>query len=319
MREVRQEAWHYPAANGEGDVFARVWLPSGQPQAVVQIAHGMSEHSGRYDGFARFLSGQGLVVVANDHAGHGQSAQGHLGSFSAKAGGFDDSVKDLHRLFELAEKNCGTLPRILFGQSMGSLMAALYAERYGKDLTALVMSATPSAINFSKVFQLLAAGIAATRGQLARSPLLERLTGSVQGMTEEEKTQARSWLTRDVEKIREFNNDPLCGFDYSAGGYHTMLKAYHHVNAKTWGRQMPDIPILITAGADDPSSGKGAGPARFVEQLTRTGHARVELKLFEDARHELVNELNREEIYACLCSWFLRQLPPQETERTEQQ
>jgi len=190
---------------------------------------------------------------------------------------------------------------------MGSLMAALYAERYN-DLSALILSATPTAIKYSKVFQFLAAMIATTRGQLAASPLLEKLTDSVKDMTEEEKMISRSWLTRDEEKIREFNRDPLCGFDYSAGGYHALLKAYHHINAPGWGIKIPDIPILIVAGADDPSSGNGSGPVQLTERLTKTGHKQVELRLFKDARHELVNELNRQEVYTFLGNWINQQL-----------
>ncbi|MCL2529820.1 MAG: lysophospholipase [Coriobacteriia bacterium] len=306
--QIATEEWSFPASNGEGEIFARAWLPP-EPKAVVQIAHGMSEHSGRYDEFARYLCGLGFAVVANDHAGHGLSAQGHLGSFSGKAGGFDCAVEDLSNLFTLAEKNLGIsiLPRVLFGQSMGSLMAALYAERYD-DLSALILSATPSAIQYSKVFQFLAAVIATTRGQLARSPLLERLTGSVKNMSEEEKMQARSWLTRDEDKIREFNSDKLCGFDYSAGGYLALLKAYHHVNAKNWGQQIPNVPVLIVAGSADPTSGNGKGPMHFTEQLTKTGHKQVELRLFNHARHELINELNHQEIYTFLGNWINQQV-----------
>jgi len=318
--QIAAAEWRFPASNGEGDIFARAWLVP-EPRAVVQIAHGMSEHSGRYDEFARYLCGLGFAVVANDHAGHGQSAQGHLGSFSSKAGGFDSAVDDLFNLFEQAGQK-GTVPlsqngtkepspfvppRVLLGQSMGSLLAALYAERYN-DLSALILSATPSAIRYSGVFQFLAALIATTRGQLARSPLLEKLTGSVKNMTEDEKMQARSWLTRDEDKIREFNNDPLCGFDYSAGGYLALLKAYHHVNAKNWGQQIPDIPLLIVAGSADPTSGNGKGPVHFAEQLTKTGHKQVELRLFKDARHELINELNRQEVYTFIGNWISQQV-----------
>jgi alpha-beta hydrolase superfamily lysophospholipase len=186
-------------------------------------------------------------------------------------------------------------------------MAALYAERFD-DLSALILSATPSAIKFSGAIQLLTGIIATTRGQLARSSLLEKLTGTVAHMTDEQKTQARHWLTRDTDKIKEFNDDPLGGFDYSAGGYHAMMQAYRHVNAKNWGAQMPDIPLLIVAGEADQSSGFGKGPRHFARQLAKTGHSQVELKLFEDARHELVNELGRQEIYAFLTSWINQQV-----------
>jgi alpha-beta hydrolase superfamily lysophospholipase len=304
--EIKQDQWRFPASNGEGDIFAHAWLPE-KPIAIVQIAHGMSEHSARYDEFARFLCLHGFSVVANDHAGHGQSAQGHLGAFATKAGGFDCSVEDMHRLFLHAEEKIGKLPSIIFGHSMGSILAALYAERWG-ELTALVLSGTPAAIKFSRLCSLIADCICAARGHHARSPLLERLTGSVANLPPEEKERKGAWLSRDIEKIREFNNDPLCGFDYSAGGYSAILHAYHYMNSNKWGWRTPDIPILVVAGTDDTASNTGKGPAKYATRLTKTGHTHVELKLFPECRHEIVNELNRQEIYAFLCNWFTDKL-----------
>jgi alpha-beta hydrolase superfamily lysophospholipase len=305
--EVKQEQWRFPASNGEGDIFARSWF-SEKPTAIIQIAHGMSEHSARYNDFANFLSLHGFCVVANDHAGHGQSAQGHLGAFATKAGGFDFSVKDMHSLFLLAEEKIGKLPRLLFGHSMGSILTALYAERWG-ELSALALNGMPSAIQFSRLLTLIADCISSARGHHARSPLLERLTGSAVNLPPEEMERKRAWLTRDIEKIREFNNDPLCGFDYSAGGYSAMLHAYHCINSKKWGQNIPDIPILVVAGADDTASNMGKGPVKYAKQLTITGHKHVELKLFPECRHEIINELNRQEIYAFLCNWFKDSLP----------
>ncbi|MCL1847980.1 MAG: alpha/beta hydrolase [Coriobacteriia bacterium] len=305
--ETRRELWRFAASNKEGDLFAHAWLPKA-PRALVQIAHGMSEHGARYDEFARFLSSHGFCVIANDHAGHGLSAQGHLGAFSAFAGGFDCAVKDLHGLFGLAEERLGQLPRLLFGHSMGSVLAALYAERFA-GLSALTMSATPAAIGFSHLFQFLAGTIATTRGQLASSPLLERLSGSAANLPLAEAEHAREWLSRDTEKVREFCKDPLCGFDYTAGGYYTMLRGYHHINTRSWGQGIPDIPILVAAGTDDSASDFGKGPARYAAQLLRTGHTQVELVLFEQCRHELTNELNRQEVYAFLTDWFTQALP----------
>jgi len=185
---------------------------------------------------------------------------------------------------------------------MGSILSALYAERYD-DLSALVLSGTP-VIKFSHIFQFLAGLIARTRGQLTRSPLLEKLTGSAANLSLDEAESARTWLTRDAQKIREFCQDPLCGFDYSAGGYYTMLRGYHDINSKTWGKNIPDIPILVTGGAEDTASGSGNGPAHYAAELTQTGHTQVDLQIFPDCRHEILNELNHEEIYTYLCDWF---------------
>jgi len=304
---INNEEWRYASSNGEGETFARAWLIE-NPVAIVQLSHGMSEHSGRYDEFASFLCSSGFSVVANDHVGHGLSAQGQLGSFASKAGGFDFSVSDLDKLFALAEERIGALPRILFGHSMGSILAGLYAERY-QGLCALVLCGTPYAIESSRMFALIAGFITAFRGQKAESPLLERLTGSIRNLPPEEKIRERYWLSRDEETVKAFTEDPLCGFDYTAGGYATMLKAYHYMYGPKWGRLIPDIPILVTGGGSDDKSGNGEGPKGYYEQLIKTGHSRVELKIFSDMRHEILNEIGREEVYDFLRDWFLDKLP----------
>lgn len=301
-----QELWDFRASNGEGAIIARAWIPD-SPLAVVQIAHGMSEHSGRYYDFARFLNAQGFAVVANDHAGHGLSLQGHKGAFATKAGGFDYSTNDLHRLFLHAEEHLGTLPRILFGHSMGSMMAALYAERY-PGLTALIISGTPYGIPVSRLFQLLAGLIASMQGQLAASRILELLTGSAEKLPVGDAERARTWLTRDNEKVREFCIDPLCGFDYTAGGYHAFIQGYHAITTREWSRGIPDIPILVTGGSDDTASARGKGPRYYAGQLERTGHTQVELKVFDECRHEILNELNRDEVYGFLHNWLATSL-----------
>ena len=300
--DVKYEEMLFPSSNGEGETFSRAWICE-NPMAVIQIAHGMSEHSGRYDGFARYLCSVGFNVVANDHVGHGLSAQGQLGSFASKAGGFDFAINDLDKLFELSEEKTGALPRILFGHSMGSILAGLYAEKY-KGLTALVICGTPAAIESSHMFALIAGFITTFRGHKAPSPLLERLTGSIKDFTPEEAIREKYWLSRDEEIVKEFTEDPLCGFDYTAGGYATMLKAYHYMYGPKWGRLVPDIPILVTGGAADPKSGNGEGPTGYYKKLLNTGHNHVELKLFEEMRHEILNEIGREEVYEYLGSWF---------------
>jgi len=304
--EIRKEEWSFPAANGEGDIFARAWLVE-NPAAVIQIVHGMSEHSGRYDEFASYLCLNGFAVVANDHAGHGQSAQGHLGAFAKKAGGFDWSVEDMHRLYILAEEKIGPLPLFLFGHSMGSALSALYAERY-TDITALALSGIPYAIKSSRMFQFLAGLISAFRGHHVRSPLLERLTAAATEEPREEGEDERRWLSRDKEKVREFKEDPLCGFEYTAGGYTTMLRSYHYLISKKWGHKVPDIPILFVAGEDDVASDYGNGPRAYAAQLTATGHTKVDVHLFPDCRHEITNELNRQEVYKFICDWFKEKL-----------
>jgi len=300
--EIKREEWSFPASNGEGDIFARAWLIP-DPKALVQIAHGMSEHSGRYEDFAAALCSRGFSIVANDHAGHGRSANGHFGAFAMKPGGFDFMVEDLRRSFERAETQTGKLPRVLMGHSMGSMLAALYADRHD-DIAALIMTGAPAPIAFSGVAILYTGWITRRRGYLARVPLVEKLSGSTKGLSGEVLEQKELWLTRDIGIIRDFISDPLCGFDFTASGYNEMLLGFKRVASGDWGKHIPDIPVLIAAGACDSIGGKGKGPERYARQLRATGHADVTLKLFPDDHHEILNELDRNDVYAYILNWL---------------
>jgi len=300
--DIKREQWSFPASNGEGDIFMRGWLIE-KPRAIVQIAHGMAEHSGRYDDFAAALCGRGYSVIANDHTGHGQSANGNLGTFAQKPGGFDFVVEDIARAYEHAEKQIGELPRVLMGHSMGSMLVALYAERYD-DIIALIMTGSPAPVGFSNFAIKIADRKTRRHGYLARSPLLEKMAGSVRGLTGEALERKEMWLTRDMDIVREFIADPLCGFDFTASGFAEMLRGFKRVAAPQWGENIADIPVLIAAGGNDSVGGKGKGPTRYAEQLKGNGHSDVTLKIFQDDHHEILNELDRDEVYKFILDWL---------------
>lgn len=299
---IKREEWSFPAANGEGDIFARAWLIE-NPRALVQIAHGMAEHSARYDNFAAALCEWGYSVVANDHTGHGLSAHGNLGTFAEKPGGFDFVIDDMAQLYELAETKIGVFPRILFGHSMGSMLAALYADRHD-DIIALIMTGCPAPIAFSGLAIRYANWLVKRHGYLTRSRLLAKLAGSVEGLTGEALERKELWLTRDIEIVRAFIADPLCGFDFTASGLSEMLGGFRKVASPDWGKRIPDIPILIAAGGNDSVGGKGKGPALYARQLQSTGHSDVTLKIYYGDHHEILNELDRADVYAFIQRWL---------------
>ena len=301
--DIQRKEWNFPAANGEGDIFVRAWLTE-NPRAIIQIAHGMAEHSARYDAFAAALCSWGFSVVANDHTGHGQSAHGTLGTFAQKPGGFNFVIDDMARLFEFAKTEIGALPCILFGHSMGSMLAALYADRYN-DIIALIMSGCPAPIAFSGLAVRYANWLVKRHGYLVQSRLLAKLAGSVEGLTGEALERKEMWLTRDMEIVRAFIADPLCGFDFSASGLSEMLSGFSSVASPEWGKNIPDIPVLIAAGGNDSVGGKGKGPTRYANQLRANGHGDVTLKIFPDDHHEILNELNRDEVYAFIHDWLM--------------
>jgi len=300
--DIRRVEWSFPASDGGGDIFARGWLIP-NPRALVQIAHGMAEHSGRYDDFAAALCSWGYSVVANDHTGHGQSSRGNLGTFAQKPGGFDYVIEDMKRSFGYTKEQIGEYPQILLGHSMGSMLAAIYAERYD-NIKALIMTGSPAPIAFGGLAIRYADRITRRHGYLARSNILEKLSGSTKGLTGEALERKELWLTRDIEIVRAFIADPLCGFDFTASGFAEMLRGFKRVASPDWGKTIPDIPILIAAGGKDSVGGNGKGPERYAKQLQANGHTDVTLKLFPDDHHEILNELDRAEVYEFIRVWL---------------
>ncbi len=166
-----------PSSCGEGDVFTRVWEPDAAPRAIIQIAHGMQEHAGRYDRFALRLAANGWAVYANDHIGHGKSALGHLGTFSRKPGGFAYLLQDMHTLFEFAVSEHPGLPKVLLGHSMGSIASGIFPARFD-DEDILILMGTPAPNVLAGLGACLAGMMARLKGPTAESPLITKLANA---------------------------------------------------------------------------------------------------------------------------------------------
>ncbi|MBK5253751.1 MAG: alpha/beta fold hydrolase [Peptostreptococcaceae bacterium] len=304
---MERKEFYRISSNGEGQVFSRSWVCE-KPWAIVQIAHGMAEYCNRYDEFAEKLVEIGVNVYANDHLGHGMSKQGHQGTFAMKKGGFDYLLEDMNTLFTYAEEKDGKLPKILLGHSMGSILAELYASKY-KDIDGLVLSGTVapnSSVN-------AAIGIAnfhiATHGFTSVSPLLKKLTDF--GKKGDSPMERFSWISSDTNVVKKYVEDEDCGFDFSASANREMFLGLKNVTSKEWAENVPMIPVFIISGSEDPVGNKGVGPKYYYDQLLNTGHDKVTLKIYENDKHEILNEVNREEVYADITNWINEKIKEQ--------
>ncbi len=306
--EVRVTEFRRPSACGEGDLFSRRWdAPGISPKAIIQIAHGMNEHSGRYDRFARLLVEDGYIVYANDHIGHGNSDFGHRGTFSLKKGGFSFLLEDMKTLYQYADQEHPGLPHILFGHSMGSIAAAIYPAR-DPNLALLILMGTPAQNPLGGFGRLVARITSALAGPTKRSQFLIRASEADMGKCASDPMQRNSWLSRDEAEVRKFVEDPLRGEAFSASAYGELLGALHEFGSRNWPKTIPEIPILITAGAADSVGKYGAGPRFYYQRLLDAGHRDVTLKLYEGARHELLNECNRDEVQRDLLAFLDQKL-----------
>ena len=286
------------------------WLPEGQPVALVLISHGMAEHGARYTHLAEALVGRGYAAAALDQRGHGLSIQdGKRGHFSSE-GGWGRVTGDLLEVLEHLKSQFPDRPIHLLGHSMGSYIA----QGFLLDHSHLVQTAILSGSNahppaLSRFGRLVARAEGFLRGQDHPAPTMNRVSF---GQFNRNFRPARTdfdWLSRDPEEVDAYINDPLCGFACTARLWQDLfggLLAIADDQALKGIRK--DLPILIVGGSADPVSA-GSGLQKLQQRLQQAGLSRVELQLYPDARHEVFNETNRDQVVAQLIDWLDHHTP----------
>jgi alpha-beta hydrolase superfamily lysophospholipase len=281
--------------------------PSGPVKAVVQIAHGMSEHAARYDRSATALIRAGYAVYASDHRGHGKTAERpeDYGYF-ADHHGFQRVVDDLYLVNRHIAAQMPSVPRVLFGHSFGSFVTQNYLFTRGDTINAAVLSGTSSGVAKSAKLQLLGAYFERWRiGSRNRSDVIQRFTF---GEYNARFTPARTefdWLSRDPAEVDKYIADPLCGFAISTQAWVDVIGGLIHIeDAKLQARVPKSLPIYIFGGEEDPVGHAGRGPRILAAGYERAGVSDVTLKLYPDGRHEMVNEINRDQVVTDLIAWL---------------
>lgn len=289
-----------------------LWEPAGDPKAIVQIAHGMAEHAQRYDRFAAALTGAGYVVIANDHRGHGHTNPvGADHGYFADHDGFALVTEDLHAVTEAARAAYPGLPVFLFGHSMGSFLSRSYAAAHGAELAGLILSGTAGDSGaLGKVGVGVAQAQARLRGRKHASGLLTTMSF---GQFNKDFKPARTefdWLSRDPDEVDKYVADPLCGNVFTTGFWIDLLGGLNYIHATDTTAKVPtDLPIHLIAGSMDPVGAKTKGVEQVAGQYRKAGVKSVTTHYYIGARHELLNETNRDEVTADVIAWLDAHLP----------
>ena len=305
-------------ANDHSQLFVNQWLPQGTLKAVILVSHGMAEHSARYARLAEQLCNQGYGVYALDQRGHGQTAtHGVLGHY-ADADGWCKVVGDLASLNQHIGQQHPGVPIVLLGHSMGSYIAQAYLLHHSASLHGAVLSGS----NFQPLALYRAARLIARferwrQGPTGRSALLEWLSfGSFNKAFKPNRT-AFDWLSRDPDEVDKYAHDPLCGFRCSNQLWIDMLGGLQQISkASNLAQIDPGLPLLVIGGECDPVS-EGKRLTSLAEALRHAGSQCLELKIYPQARHELFNESNRDEVTADLLTWLAGALSHRRPTRTE--
>lgn len=308
---IREKHFHFTIQGGTVKSHGMCWIPEGKVRAVVQILHGMSEHIERYREFARFLAERGILVVGHDHLGHGGTAAAvkEFGYFAEKDGNAL-MIRNIRRVFQLAKERCPDVPYILFGHSMGSFLARQYLCLYGSELDGAVICGTgyqPMAV--VRLGMAISRAEAALFGWHYRSYLLRLLSfGSYNTRFRPNRTLF-DWLSRDEAVVDRYVRDTRCGFAFTVNGYYNMFLGMSKILRAEDLRRMPqDLPVLFISGEEDPVGGFGKGVRRVERMFREAGMKDVECRLYPEDRHELLNELDKEQVYEDVFQWMERRI-----------
>ena len=310
-----KETFTFRSADGKTMIHAARWVPQGEPRWILQLTHGMVEYIDRYDPFATWLSSLGVLCVGHDHLGHGASV-----TDQKEWGYFDHDhpsgvlVEDMHALRLQTQRDHPDLPYFMLGHSMGSYLLRKYLALHGEGLAGALIVGTgdvaPAAAAFGSG---LCRFISLFRGDHYRSRAVAGLAmggGAYAKFDATGREPQRSWLTRDTAIVEKYYRDPRCTFLFTLNGYRGLFEAVNFAGKKENAARIPaDLPLLLTSGQEDPVGDLGAG-VRRVEALYRAAGIRdLSMKLYPGARHEILNETNRQEVWQDMYDWMEARLP----------
>lgn len=303
---VNVQSFYFSSSDGIHQCYAQEWLPQGAPRTVVQLVHGISEHMGRYDGVARFLSSHGILVCGGDHLGHGKTAQEGERGFFADQDGWALVTEDVHRLRQLQGEKYPGVPYFLLGHSMGSFLTRTFLCRYPGEVDGAILSGTGQESAPLVAFGKLVTGLLSSlRGKQYFSPLVYQLSlGAYNNKFKPARTRS-DWLSRDEAAVDAYLADPLCAFRPSCGMFRDMMGGLQYIaSPRTLSKMDPATPIYIFSGDQDPVGTMGKGVKKVHSYFQKHGTKDLTLKLYPGGRHEMFNETNRQEVYQDLLDWL---------------
>jgi alpha-beta hydrolase superfamily lysophospholipase len=300
--------FRYTSPDGES-IYAIKWRPeqTQQLKGVVQIVHGMAEHIGRYERFAEALCEAGFIVVGNDHRGHGKTAINQEDPiFFHEEEGWQKVIEDIRQLNQIVSEENFNLPIFIFGHSMGSFLTKGYIQNYGAGLSGVILSGTGYMSKWtSAIPKILAKRDVRKYGERHVSQTLAPIIGKLYNRSFQPIRTESDWLSRDTKEVERFIEDPLCGRPLSAGFYRDMMEGMAHMDDPYRVAQVPKyLPIFLIGGDKDPVGGFGKGMKKTKKALEKQEIQDVEMKLYEGARHELLNETIRDQVTKDLIEWL---------------
>lgn len=297
----------FPSSSGLCNVHYYIYSPE-KPRAVLMFSHGMCDHIERYEEFAEFLCKNDIAFVGNDHIGHGNSVSDeNMRGFFGQERGYINMVRDLHRMKLIINKRFADIPHFLMGHSMGSFLARIYLSKYRDRWSGAIIMGTAGGLTGAVPYRKLLDLIERDRGDYYRPKLGSAILMMFNRRIDDRRTPA-DWLSRDDKNVDKFIADPKCNFLFTIAGFRDMLNALLCSNSKAVIENTPtNIPLLFLSGSMDPIGQYGKGVHIAVMKYANHG-CDVNIRIYRDARHELIFELNRDEVMKDIYSFLVKRI-----------
>jgi Lysophospholipase len=305
MDNAANDGFYLKGKDGK-DIYVYRWADAANPRAVVQIFHGVAEHAARYARLAKFLNTNGFIVYADDHRGHGKTAgsQAEVGLIGED--GYNHIVEDEYAIHTQIKADHPGLPVFVIGHSFGSFVAQDFISRYGHDIAGVILSGSAripdTDITFGKIIAVIQK---AFLGERKKSHLLTKLSFGSYNRRFAGEDKNFAWLSRDRAEVQKYVDDPYCGTVFSIGYQYYFFKGLSRLYKPQKVARVPkQLPIFIVHGSDDPVGGYGAYVQKLFQMYKGLDISDLECKTYPGARHEIFNEMNRDEVMNDVLSWI---------------
>ncbi len=308
---MNKNEFYYLSADGKTQIHAVEWIPDEKPKAILQIAHGVTEYILRYEQFAEYLVKKGIMVVGNDHLGHGKSiAKDSEPMYFGPTGSWKWAVEDMYTCTKMIKEKYPEIPYYMLGFSLGSFLLRTYLIEYPGIANAAIIMGTgetpPVQIALAK---FIANKEAKKVGENHTSPMIKKLTFDTYNKFFAPNRTDYDWLCSDNEGLDEYIADPMRGGNLSAGLFREMLSGMKFTSEiKNLKKMNLDTPILFISGDEDPVGEKGKGVIKAYHKFQNIGMKDVEIKLYPKLRHDILHEKCKKEIYEYVYNWIEKKL-----------
>ncbi|WP_352400984.1 alpha/beta hydrolase [Anaerotignum sp.] len=309
---MKKEEFFIPSTDKKHQLHVISWQGDGPIVASLQIVHGMVEFVDRYHEFATFLCQNHIAVIGHDHLGHGLST-----SWDEDLGFFHESqgrnllIQDMYQVTKEVKRRFPNVPNFILGHSMGSFCTRKYLTFFGHELQGAILVGTGDPpISLTRIGKDLAILLEKKHGSHYRSRILDKLSFYGYLRHIENPKTVKDWISRDEEIVSTYVSHKYCSFLFTVSAFKDLFSIISYDTKKIRFDLIPrSLPILFTSGDMDPVGNWGKAPKSLYDMYLSEGFEDVTLKLYPQARHEIINELNRQEVYEDISTWILNRLP----------